>query len=160
MSWSKREFVEQAYASVGYAAYTFDLSPEQIQNAVRLMDAMMATWNAVGIRVGYPIPAVPNEAVDLDAPTGVPDRANEAIYLNLGIRIAPGIGKTISPEHKQSAKAAYDALLFVAAFPKEMQLPAGTPLGAGHRSDEAGHAFSPQLEEPLDAGNDSAIDLE
>mgnify|MGYP000165071707 CR=1 FL=1 len=103
MSWTKRQFVDQAFEEIGYASYTFDLEPEQLQAAMRRLDSMMATWNGRGIRVGYPLPATPG-AGDLDDLTDVPDYANEAIYLNLAIRIAPTVGKAVSRETKVAAK--------------------------------------------------------
>ena len=87
MGWTKRQFVEQAFEEIGLATYTFDLSPEQMQSALRRLDAMVATWNGAGIRIGYPLPSSPQDS-DLDTETNVPDMSNEAIYTNLAIKIA------------------------------------------------------------------------
>ena len=132
MSWTKRQFVETAFSEIGLASYVYDLQPEQLQEALRRLDAMMATWNNKGIRIGYPLPASPEDS-DLDTETGVPDAANEAIYLNLGIRIAPSVGKVVSQETKRMAREAYRALLINIAMPQEMQLPRTLPSGAGNK---------------------------
>jgi len=129
MSWTKRQFVNKAFGQIGYASYQYDLDPEQLQDAMTTMDSMVATWNAKGIRIGYPIPSSPENA-DLDEETNVPDSANEAIYLNLAIRIGPSLGKMISPELKSAAKSAYMALLGNAAVPREQQI-TNLPRGAG-----------------------------
>ncbi|OYW93885.1 MAG: hypothetical protein B7Z23_04325, partial [Pseudomonadales bacterium 32-61-5] len=88
MGYSKRQFISAAFEEVGLASYVFDLQPQQIESALRRLDAMMAEWNAKGIRLGYPLPNSP-ESSDLSAESQVPDSANEAIITNLAIRIAP-----------------------------------------------------------------------
>ena len=131
MSWTKRQFVSQAYEEIGYASYQYDLDPEQLQSAMRKMDSMLATWYTKGIQLGYPIPSSPENS-DLDEETSVPDSANEAIYLNLAIRLAPSLGKMVMPETKLAAKAAYDAIAANAAVPQEQQI-TGLPRGAGSK---------------------------
>lgn len=157
MGWTKRQFVEQAFEEVGYASYAYDLEPEQLQSACRRLDSMIGTWNGKGIRLGYPIPASP-ENTDLDTETGVPDSANETIYLNLAIRLAPGLGKVVPPELKASAKAGYNVLLSRANFPMEKQFPASMPIGAGYKHTERNFVDPP--EDPLLAGEDNELVFE
>lgn len=158
MGWTKRQFVTQAFEEIGLAAYVFDLTPEQLQSALVRLDSMMASWNAKGIRLGYPVPLSPQDS-DLDEETGVPDAANEAIYLNLGIRIAPGFGKTVAPDTKSSAKLAYDTLLAKAAMPVEQQLPGTVPSGAGNKPWRIDNPFLRQPVDPLLAGEDGPIEF-
>jgi hypothetical protein len=132
MGWSKQQFIEQAFAEIGLAGYVFDLSPEQLQTALRQLDSMVASWNALGIRLGYPLPGSPQYS-DISAETNVPDSSNEAIYLNLASRIGAGFGKQISPETKQFARMAYNTLLSLSGVPPEMQLPGTLPSGAGNK---------------------------
>ena len=56
MGYKKRQFISAAFEEIGLASYVFDLQPEQLQSALRRLDAMMADWNAKGIRLGYPAP--------------------------------------------------------------------------------------------------------
>lgn len=157
MSLSKRQFVYAAFEEIGLAGYVFDLSPEQLQSALRRLDAMMAEWNGKGIRVGYPIPSSP-ESSDLDEPSEVPDSANEAIITNLGIRLAPMFGKTVSVDTKIVAKGAYNTVLARATFPPQMQMPGSMPAGAGHKPIiGAISTFLTPPVESLDAGPDSII---
>jgi len=158
MGWTKRQFVTQAFEEIGLAAYVFDLTPDQLQSALRRLDSMMASWNAKGIRLGYPIPSNPQDS-DLDQETGVPDAANEAIYLNLGIRLAPGFGKVVSAETKLAAKMGYDTLLSRAAVPPEMQLPGTMPSGAGNKPWNIDNPFIEGPVEPLLAGEDGPIEF-
>lgn len=132
MGWTKRQFVEQAFSEIGLAGYVFDLQPEQLQTVLRQLDSMMATWNGKGIKVGYPLSTTPGGS-DLDEETSVSMENNEAIYLNLAIRIASSFGKTPSPETKSSAKMAFDAIALIAAIPAEQQFPGTTPAGAGNK---------------------------
>lgn len=159
MGWTRRQFVEQAFEEIGYASYVYDLEPEQLESAGRRLDAMVASWNGKGIRIGYPLPSSP-ELADLDTETGVPDYANEAIYLNLATRLAPTVGKMLSIETKANAKSLYNLLLQQASRPLEQQLPNTMPAGAGNkpwRNDD-----SPFLRDPVDpllAGEDGPIEF-
>ena len=132
MGYSKRQFVEAAFEEVGLAAYVFDLQPQQLESALRRLDAMMAEWNAKGIRLGYPLPGSPQNS-DINAPSEVPDSANEAIITNLGMRIAAGYGKGIMPQTLAVAKQGYNTLLSRAAMPPEQQFPGTLPAGAGNK---------------------------
>ena len=132
MGYSKRQFVAAAFEEIGLASYTFDLQPQQFESALRRLDAMMASWNALGIRLGYPLPSSPQFS-DIDAQSEVPDSANEAIITNLAVKIAPGYGKQVMPDTKATAKEAYNTLLSRAAAPLEQQLPGTMPSGAGNK---------------------------
>ena len=153
MSFTKRQFVEQAFRKAGLAALVFDLQPDQLQSAAVDMDAMVSTWYNKGIKIGYPLPTSP-ENTDLDQETGVPFEANEAIYLNLALRIVPDFGKTIMPEVKTAAKLAYDVLLARAAMPGKQQMPDTMPQGAGNKPWRNDETFmnSPNLA-PLDVAD-------
>jgi hypothetical protein len=156
MGYSKRQFVEAAFEEIGLASYVFDLSPQQIETACRRLDAMMASWNALGIRVGYPLPGSPQDT-GLDDETNVPDAAYEAIITNLGIKLAPSYGKTVSPDTKATAKRTYDTLLSRAAMPMEMQLPASMPRGAGAKAYD--DPFMDNPDDPILAGRDGPLEF-
>lgn len=106
--WSKRDVIQQAFSEIGKAAYDFDLQPEEMQSALRKLDAMMATWGgAMGIRIGF---SGGDGKGDLTASTEVPDWAYEALYLNLAVKLCPDFGKTPSPVTLFNAKTALDAV--------------------------------------------------
>jgi hypothetical protein len=158
MSYSKRQFVEAAFAETGMAAYTFDLSPAMVQDACRRLDTMMATWNARGIRLGYPLPLSPQDT-DLDTETGVPDAANEAIICNLAVRIAPSFGKQVSPHTMATAKFGYDTLVARAAMPQEQQFPRTLPAGAGQKPWRYDDPFMPAPTDPVQVGPDGPLEF-
>jgi hypothetical protein len=158
MGYSKRQFVAAAFDEIGLASYVFDLTPEQLQSALRRLDAMMASWNALGIRLGYPLPSSPQFS-DLDAQSEVPDSANEAIITNLAIKLAPSYGKQVMPDTKATAKETYNTLLSRAAMPMEQQMPGTMPSGAGNKPWRV--YDDPFLRPPVDpvlAGQDGPIE--
>lgn len=156
MGYTKRNFVEGAYEELGVASYNFDLQPEDLESAMRRLDAMMAEWNAKGIRLAYPIPGNPKDG-DLDEPTQVPDAAYETIITNLGIRIAPQLGKTVAIETKTTAKQGYNTLLARACFPPEMQFPRTMSVGAGNKPRRTSGTFMPQPVDNLNVGADAEL---
>jgi hypothetical protein len=159
MSWTKRQFISQALDEIGVGDYIFDSSPEQLQSALRRLDAMMTMWNAKGIRLGYPV-ATDADGSSLDQDTGVTDAANEAIFLNLGVRMAPSFGKVVSSETKVAAKLAYDALILLSVIPMEMTLGNSIPAGAGNKSHGRRNILLDQPATDFDVGNDSAIEFD
>lgn len=161
MGWTKRDIINQAFEEIGLAGYVFDLQPQQIESAVRRLDAMMATWNGKGLRLGYPVPNSPGSG-DPDQDTNVSDMAVEAMILNLAVRIAPIYGKTVSPDTKATAKGAYNQLMAQAAKPIEMQRDAyAIPAGAGHKGwRDARDPFLVQPTDELQAGPDSLLEFE
>ena len=159
MSYTRRQFVVAAYEEMGLASYVYDLAPEQLEAAARRLDAMMAQWNTMGIRLGYPVPGSP-EDTSLDAETGVPDAASEPIITNLAVRLAPGIGKAISADTKATARAGYNSLLMRASLPPEMQMPASMPAGAGNKPWSIDDPFLSDPVDPILAGQDGPLQFD
>lgn len=157
MGYTKRQFVEGAFEEIGMANYVFDLQPEQLQSALRRLDAMMMEWNAQGIRLGYPIASSPQDS-DLSTQTETPDSAWEAVITNLAVRIAPGYGKAVSPDTKVIAKNAFNTLLQRATFPLEKQLPETMPIGQGNKPWRWDNPYVYPPADPVDAGPDGPIE--
>lgn len=108
MAWTKLDVIRQAYSEIGKASHDFDLQPDELQSALRQLDAMLAMWSGTqGIRIGF---AGGDGFGDLDVNTEVPTWAVEAIYYNLALRLAPSFGKTPNPVTTLNAKVALDAL--------------------------------------------------
>jgi len=149
MGWTKGELVDEAFGEIALQGYVFDVGPEAREGGLRRLDAMLAQWNAVGIRLGYALPSSPSTS-DIDAQSGLPDSAVEAVFMNLAIRIASGHGKVLSQDTRNTAKSGYDTLMSRAAFPPQQQLPNTLPQGAGNkpwrRSDSP---FMPTPVDPL-----------
>ena len=158
MGYSKRQFVDAAFDELALASYEFDLQSDDLQAAMRRLDAMMAEWNGKGIRLGYPVPGSPENSA-LTEETQVPDYANEAIITNLAIRMAPSRGKTVSPETKAVAKQGYNTLLSRAALPPEMQFTRNMPAGAGLKTwrNDGDPFITPEIRE-IQVGGDSFLE--
>lgn len=159
MAYTKRFFIQQAFTEIGLAEYVFDPQPEQFQSALTRLDSQMATWDSMGIRVGWSIPNAENQST-LDDAVDVPYYAREAIYLQLGLRICPMFGKTPSPDLKSSADKAFSALVRENAQPVPMQFPNTLPSGAGNKPWRT--LDNPFLGAPTDfiqAGSESPIDF-
>lgn len=161
MGWSKRHYIEQAYAEIGLAGYVFDLTSEQLDAAVSKLDAMMAAWIGKGIRVGYPIGASP-DSNNIDAETSVPDVANEAIYMNLALRLAGTVGKqsALTQETRNAARSAYNDLLSKTVTAIPVLQPVTMIAGQGNRRYSRQVFVNPPAE-TLDTGFDGTVaDLE
>jgi hypothetical protein len=161
VSWTKREIVQNAFEEVGLASYAFDLQPEQMQAGLRRLDNMMATWNSRGLRIGYPLTDSPAGS-DLDQDATVTDEAIEAIVSNLAVRLAPMLGKTVSPDTKATARSSYMALLSRrSTIPERLIDVNAVPAGAGTKYWRFnGDPFLQQEDRGLTVGPDAALDLE
>jgi len=133
MSWTKRQFVQQAFDELGYASYAYSLPEEQLLQSKHRLDSMLATWNGMGIVFGYPLQST-QVSDDFDEPTDIPDYAFEAIYTNLALRISSSIGKAVPTWLAKTARESYKALLFRTQRPAEQQFPETLPLGSGNKT--------------------------
>ena len=161
MGWTKQQLIQQAYTEIGKNPNIFNIDPDDMESALRTLDSMMASWNNRGIRLGYALPSS-SDSSSLDSESGVPDWANEAIYLTLAVRLAPGIGKTPTPQTLLAARTAFATLPNRGAFPPEQQFRNGLPSGAGNKPQRtANYTFLPPPVDALTAGQgDNEITFE
>lgn len=155
MSYTKRQLVLAAMGEIGLSSYSFDLSADQIEQALLRLDAMIGEWGARGIRLGYPMPGSP-ETSDAYQETNLPDWAWTAVITNLAVQIAPSYGKAASPQTLATARGSYNTLLARAAMPPEVQLDT-LPAGAGHK--DVDEPFLTPPTEDLVAGPDAGLDF-
>lgn len=159
MAWTKRDLVLEAFGEIGMNANIFNVTPTDLEGALRRLDFLMAGWNAKGIRLGYAMPSGADTG-SLDDDSGLPDAALETVVCSLAIRIAPGYGKQLTQTTLAVAKSGYDTLLADAARPLPMGVPAGMPRGAGSKPWRwAGGNFTTAPAEPLLAGPDGPIEF-
>lgn len=158
MSYTKRDFIDSAFEELGMSSEVYNIQDFQYQTALKRLDSMMALWNSKGIRLSYPLPGSPSTS-NLDSITNVPDKANEAIYKNLAIKIAPAFGKVVPPEVKADASMAYKDLMASNVNLEEMQ-PNSMPKGAGAKTyGRTRSRFITPKERGLDVGSDGAFDF-
>jgi hypothetical protein len=124
----KSTLVEGAYSVCGSEGYEFERTPEEVNSALRKLNVMMRQWPWNGL--GF---VQPDYGVGLPEDlSGVSDYAVEAITYELAVRIAPGMGASMSPEAR-STRAASKVLVFgeTATIPT-MPYAQDTPRGAGN----------------------------
>ena len=154
--WTKRQIIEQAFEEIGLASYVFDITADQLESALRRLDLMVASWQARNIQIGYPLPASPeNSNIDEEIQTSLNN--NEALVLNLAVRLAPAYGKSLSPDTKATAKLLYDQLLIEAAMPYEQQFVRTLPLGAGFKRTDQVFVNVPDLNPLIVENNDQML---
>lgn len=153
MSYSKNQLVQAALTELTLSSYTFDLTIDQMTQALIRLDSMLSEWNGRGIRLGYPISPDPAN-IDGTADSNIPDWAYEAVITNLAMRLGPSFGKAPNLVTMATARHSLNTLLARAALPKEMQLNT-LPAGAGaKRIDDP---FISPAAPPLDVGQDSEL---
>ena len=154
--WTNKQIIEQAFEEIGLASYIFDITPDQLESALRRLDLMVASWQARNIQIGYPLPASPgNSNIDEEIQTSLNN--NEALVLNLAVRLAPAYGKSVSPDTKATAKLLYDQLLIEAAMPYEQQFVRTLPLGAGYKRTDQVFVNVPDLNPLIVENNDQML---
>jgi len=160
MGWTKQQLVNRAFVEIGKNPKIFNIDPDDMQDAGITLEGMMATWNKRGIRLGYSMSSGP-DSIELDADSGLPDWANEAVYLTLAVRLAPQYGKQLSADTKLSARTAFASLPNDASFPPEQQFRNGVPSGAGNKPYRTpNYTFLPPPVDAFTAGQgDNEIDL-
>jgi hypothetical protein len=156
MSWTKRQFVLEAFNQIGYASYAYDLSPEQLQTGMYRLDSMLANWNGRGIRLGYPLPTNP-QGSDLDDDSCIPDYANEAVYTNLALRVAPTIGLVVSVDTRFCARNSYCEMINKISTPCEMNYSHTLPIGQGNKPWRFDQPYFSKPINTVAAGQDGSI---
>lgn len=134
----KRDIIELAFDDCGLAGYEFDRSPEEQGVALRKLNALMMEWP--WNQLGYNQPSY--GAGQVEGPSGIPDFAINAVAQYLALRIAPGIGNTLSPEARASMVQSRATLFAQLATVPSMAMPGNTPRGTGQRFWPA--PFSPK----------------
>lgn len=148
-----------AFDQIGLGSDEFDITPELYESSLKYLDAMVETWNAKGIRLGYPIPSSPQYS-DLNAQTNVPDYSNEAIYLNLAKRIASSKGRPILPELSSNAKFALDTVFAKSTKQIPCRFPSTLPAGAGNKPWQTNDdPFLRPKQEQIFSGPDGIIEF-
>lgn len=125
----KRDLIEMAREFAGLAGYEFDATPEEIASHLRKLDVMMAAWP--WSELGYDA-ATYGSGLPED-PTGIPDDAVEGVANNLALRIAPGLGASLSGEARAALAVSTNYVTSkYGGAPPTMPIAYNTPRGAGH----------------------------
>lgn len=139
MSWTKRQIAFEAFKELGLASHEHDLSADEIMAAVRRLDMIVASWDIMGRKIGYPLPNSP-EKTKAEAETNIPDWAALGLAAHLAISIAPQYGKNVSRETRHTAQSAMNSIYSYASAPDPRHSFPGMPYGAGNKTHVYGNA--------------------
>lgn len=132
MGWTKQQIVGHAFTELGLASYFFNITPQELQDAVQRLDSMIASWDAQGIQISYNLSSLPENS-SLNTDSGLPDIANEAVFLSLAIALAPSYGIAVSMETKVAARKAYHAMLTAIFKVPKLKYRSDMPVGSGNK---------------------------
>ena len=127
------DLITSAFNEIGYADYLFDITPDQLFRVARQLDAMMGSWAASGIDVGYCYQQSPFQ-IDVNQLSNLPAAAVRAVYLALSLEVAPSFGKTLTQQAIVNANRAYNAMLVALAVIPSKQFNNTMLAGAGNRN--------------------------
>jgi len=159
MSFTKQQIIEEAFGELALHGNVVTLDPDTLDSGKRRLDMMLATWSGKGFRLGYPIPANPDDSL-LDDDSNLPDWAIEPVVTNLAMRLAGGYGKQVSPTTAMVAKDGYDMLAARFGKPQEVPLPTSLPLGAGNKTWRSqNNRFISPPDQQIEAGPDGTLEF-
>lgn len=125
----KRQVIELAFGDIGSAGYEFGRTPEEINDALLRLNALMREHPFSALDYAQPEYGV-GSADDL---SGIPDQFLNVVALKLALRIAPMMGAALSIEAKASMAQGMALLHAYAATIPSMPHSSNTPIGAGTR---------------------------
>ena len=136
---TKKDVINMALAQIGIASYEFDVTPDEYNIALKMLDAMFSTWAGLGFWAGY----LQCYDGDITEPMYIPDVYFEAAYTNLAIRLAPSYGTIPSPQLAAVANQSYSMLMQQAAMIPVQVFGPTTPVGSGNEQRVGGGLISP-----------------
>lgn len=101
----KSDLVEGAYEFCGLNGFEFERTPEEMTSGLRHLNDMMAEWEGDGVFLGFDFPTYGNGL--LEEPSGVPNHAVAAIKTQLALRLAAGLGGTLSGDAKAALNKSF-----------------------------------------------------
>jgi hypothetical protein len=153
--WTKQDIVQQAFEAIGLGSYVYDLDTGQVRGALMKLEAMVASWEANGIRIAFDFGEKPLEEME------VPDYAVEALYTNLALRLAPTVGKAVHPDLEKIAAESLANVANQTAIPTpERRMPTTMPVGAGNKPwRNFNNTFIRRPPQEILAGSDNVLTI-
>ena len=112
--------------------YVFDATPEEKQDALSRLDALMARWEDDGVETGYTVEDGPDDDT-ITGDSGIDQKYVRAVFLNLAVEIAPSYGKQVMPQTLRAAAEAYTRARSGQTPPTKNVNTTAVPAGAGHK---------------------------
>lgn len=152
MARTKGDTVRAALAKIGITGYGYEIAPDELRDGLILLENLMASWDADGIKIRYNFANSPEEA-QAESPTGMPDITNRAVDSNLACELADLYGKQVSQLVAGAAAAGYSQMLAATAYVPEFAYPTRMPRGSGNTLRNTRWSRYYRNQESLDADN-------
>lgn len=127
---TNREIIDRAYRSLALKDSMFGRTAEEYATGVEILASMML--ESPFDKLGY-VQQDGGEGNRVEAESGIERKWLEAVGLMLAERLAPTIGKTLSPHTEKARARAYSQLCAAVMTIPEAKYADGTPRGAGAR---------------------------
>jgi hypothetical protein len=127
---TNREIIDRAYRSLGLKDSMFARTEEEYATGVEILSSMML--ESPFDKLGY-VQQDGGEGNRVEAESGIDRKWLEAVGLMLAERLAPTIGKTLSPHTMKARNRAYSQLCSAVVTIPAAKYADGTPRGAGAR---------------------------
>lgn len=121
---SKIELIDRAYSKLRISGITVNPTPGDVNIALDEMECMLAEWDLVNVCLGYQFEDEP----DPNTESGLVRGYENAVQVNLAIRLAPEFGKP-SGELVSHASQSYSKISSAVAKVKEVPYPQRQPVG-------------------------------
>lgn len=131
-----------------------DLQPDEYEDAIFAMNALVLAWDAEGINLGY------TWVNDLGDEVTVPTGALRGLIANLAIEIAPDYNGEVSTALAKAAERGMTAIRLLGQSIPTSFFPCTLPVGSGNSRSVFDRTFYPCSEEEILAETTGAISLE
>lgn len=122
---TKIELLDRAYSKLRISGITVNPSPGDIEIALDEMECMLAEWDLVNVCLGYQFEDEPEP----NAESGLIRGYENAVQVNLAVRMAPEFGKNIPAELMMQASQSYSKVSSAVAVVKQTPYPQRQPVG-------------------------------
>lgn len=131
MARTKGDTVRAALAKIGVTGYGYEVAQDELRDGLIMLENLMASWDADGIKIGYNFADTPETAL-AESDSGLPDISYRAVDSNLACDLADLYGKQVSQLLYNTASAGYSQMLSATAYVPVFAYPTRMPRGSGN----------------------------
>jgi len=146
------KLIERALGVIKVRASEQPITAAEMNTGVDYLNDLMASWASISRSFGY------SHVTDPDNETNIPDWANRAVILNLGVEMASEYGATVDQVLYKNASDALRILRNRIAGELEVLLPNTLPVGQANNCYDSYTNFFPNpTEDDLDSDQDGVL---
>lgn len=131
---TNKELIDLAFLALGMTDAMFGRTDEEYASGVTVLRAMMGTWPFDQLGYDFTTPR-PSEA------SGIEQKWAQAASMGLAERIAPAVGKMLSPQVMAAKARSYSSLCAAVGNKSFVTYPNNTPAGAGQSTEFSDSPF-------------------